>query len=50
MIEDSHWIYVAAAYGATFAIVGVVVWRIVGARRRLLQELAQFRSDGGDEA
>jgi heme exporter protein CcmD len=49
VIEDSHWIYIAAAYGATFAIVGVVVWRIVGERRRLLRELAQFRSDAGDE-
>ena len=49
-MSDPHWSYVLLAYGATFAIVGVVVWRIVGEHRRLLAELAEFKDRDGDDA
>ncbi len=50
MTGDAHWIYIAVAYGATFAILGVVVWRIVSEHSRLLQQLAQLQGDDGDDA
>lgn len=46
MTDSSHWTYIALAYGATFAIVGVLIWRIVGEYWRLLAELARFENDG----
>lgn len=45
MNESAHWTYIALAYGATFAIVGALIWRIVGEYRRLLAELARFEND-----
>jgi heme exporter protein CcmD len=46
VIDSAHWTYIALAYGATFAIVGGLVWRIVGEHRRLHAELARFEKDG----
>ncbi len=46
MSADPHWIYVLLAYGATFAILGAVVFKIVREHARLLAELARFKDDG----
>jgi heme exporter protein CcmD len=47
--EDAHWTYIALAYGATFAIVGALVWRILGEYRRLRGEIARFERNGRDQ-
>lgn len=49
MSESDHWAYVALAYGATFVIVAVVVWRIVGEHSRLIAELAELADDGDEK-
>jgi len=46
--EEAHWTYIALAYGATFAIMGFIAWRIVREHRRLTAELARF-DDKGEE-
>ena len=48
MSEAAHWAYVALAYGATFAIMGAIAWRIVSEHRLLTAELARL-DDKGDE-
>ena len=48
MSEEAHWTYVALAYGATFAIMGFIAWRIVSEHRLLTAELARL-DDQGEE-
>ena len=49
MSESQHWIYIALAYGATFAIVGVLVLRIFSDHRRLTAELRRLQDKGSQE-
>ncbi len=51
MSDDAHWSYIVLAYGVTFAVVGVMTWRIMREHRRLLAELSRLRNnDIGDDA
>ncbi len=51
MSDDAHWSYILLAYGVTFAVVGVMTWRIMREHRRLLVELSKLRNDSnGDDA
>ena len=49
MNENPHWLYIALAYGATFAILGFTAWRIFSEHRRLTAELAELKDNGEPE-
>jgi len=46
--ENEHWVYVALAYGCAFAIVGLMVWRVVSEHWRLSAELKRLQNVEGE--
>jgi heme exporter protein CcmD len=46
LAEGAHWENVIAAYGATAAIVGALVWASLAASRRARRELEALERDG----
>ncbi len=46
-MSESHWSYIALAYGVTFVVIGATALRIVLDYRRLRAELAQLEKDRG---
>ncbi len=48
-MNESHWAYIAIAYGVTIAVIGILALRIVLEYRRLRSALARFDQKGVTE-
>ena len=43
-MNDSHWSYIALAYGVTFVTIGAIALRIILDYRRLRAELSRYEA------